>query len=67
MLEFLYSKKIRLVKSRFDINVLFVNAKLVRLADCTIHTAQFVHYTKTQNKVSKTYRPSLYWTCLGFL
>ena len=41
--------------------IVIVTVRFVRLADCTTHTAHLVHYTKTQNIVSKTYRPSLFW------
>ena len=50
----LFLKLFRLDKSRFDIKVLFVNARFFWLVDCTIHTA----HKKTQKIFSKLYRPS---------
>ena len=47
----------RLGLSRFEIKVLFVNVRFSGLADCTIHTAHLVHYTKTQKIGSRTLDP----------
>ena len=46
--------------------VLFVTVRFVRLAGCTIQDVHLVHYTKTQNRVSKTYRPLCFEILEGF-
>ena len=48
----------RLGSSKFEIKILFVSIRFFGLADCTIHRAHLAYYTRTQNIVSKTYRPS---------
>ena len=52
-------------KIQFESKILFVNVEFFRSAKCTIHTL----YVRPKHKeiVSKTYRPSFYWTSQGFL